>query len=152
MWVPDIKLLIAEASMSKTSISNKHSARCVTQLLAKQSNKELDCPHSPSSLFGDLDTWLLTFLCPSSHSCLKLAIEWILKTLDTHLWTLSATLLCGPWVCHVSSRLVSNKSCSSKFPVGFCWSASWNHDKNDKGWSSYNISLMGAIPVGTCCE
>lgn len=30
MWVPDIKLLITEASVAKTSISNKHIASCMT--------------------------------------------------------------------------------------------------------------------------
>lgn len=30
MWVPDIKLLLTEASVAKTSISNKHIASCMT--------------------------------------------------------------------------------------------------------------------------
>ena len=39
-----IKLLIVEGSTLKDVILNKHIARCVTQLLAKQPDKELGLP------------------------------------------------------------------------------------------------------------
>lgn len=43
--VPDIKLLVAEPSISKIPILNKHIVSNVTQPLAKQPDKELGLPH-----------------------------------------------------------------------------------------------------------
>lgn len=55
----ECKLLIAKASISKTSILNKDTGSRMTQLLAKQPEEESGCPHPQRSLFqealGNLD-------------------------------------------------------------------------------------------------
>lgn len=68
--MPDSKILIAEASISKASISNNHIASCITELLAKQLNKEFGDP--PNKF---LVIWItnylsdLAFRSPSFNSC-----------------------------------------------------------------------------------
>ena len=48
--MPDIKLLSAETSISKASILNNHIASYMTQLQAKQLDKESGCPTHEVSL------------------------------------------------------------------------------------------------------
>ena len=93
MKVPDIKLWVAEVFISKTSISNKRIASCMTQLLANQLDEEAGHPYPRSSLsesLGDPDNWLLDgfhFSLPTPELLFlgfKFANkQWTCETLDT---------------------------------------------------------------------
>ena len=86
--MPDIKLLTAEASISKTSICNKYITGCLTHLLAKNQVSQTDLTYAGPSfrkprvtqITDSLSDFTSPFLCPSSPCYL---LKWSIVSLQT---------------------------------------------------------------------
>lgn len=104
---------------------------------------------------------LKMYMCVCVYFFKFIAKEWSCKILDTTLNPnkcrtqvyapfLSTCKLCGPrHAMHASGTV--NKKCFFKVPYSCCWGASYDHNKNHKGWSNHNTdstyrNVYGGLP------